>query len=156
MQPDRDETLHGRSVVVVWNPVRHWLVKSEPSVYSWADFVAEGTTRWDGIRNYQARNNLVAMKRGDTALFYHSGELKSVAGIARVTREAYPDPSGQDEGWMCVDLKAVKQLHVPVPLAAIRGHPRLAKIALLKQSRLSVVPLTAVEFDTIVRMGTRA
>jgi predicted RNA-binding protein with PUA-like domain len=135
--------------------VRHWLVKSEPSVYAWADFVTEGTTRWDGIRNYQARNNLLAMKRGDAVLFYHSGDLKAVAGVARVVREAYSDPSGQDEGWMCVDLKATKQLQAPVRLEAIRGHPRLAGIALLKQSRLSVVPLTAVEFDTIVRMGTR-
>jgi predicted RNA-binding protein with PUA-like domain len=136
--------------------MRHWLVKSEPSVYAWSDFVAEGTARWDGIRNYQARNNLLAMKRGDAVLFYHSGDLKSVAGVARVVREAYGDPSGQDEGWMCVDLKAIKQLQTPVRLEAIRGHPRLAGIALLKQSRLSVVPLTAVEFDTIVRMGTRA
>ena len=134
--------------------MKYWLAKSEPFKYSWADFVRDGSTYWDGVRNYQARNNLAAMKVGDQVLFYHSNEGKEVVGIARVTGEAYPDPTIDDERWVVVDLEPVEPLAKPVTLAAIKESKTLEGIALVKQSRLSVVPLSAKEFKAIVKMGS--
>ncbi len=133
--------------------MKYWLAKSEPSKYSWDEFVRDGSTYWDGVRNYQARNNLAAMKVGDQVLFYHSNDGKDVVGIARVTGEAYPDPTTDDERWVVVDLEPVEKLANPVTLADIKASTSLAEIQLVKQSRLSVVPLTAKEFKTIVKMG---
>ena len=135
--------------------VKHWLVKSEPSKYSWDDFVREAPDHWDGVRNYQARNHLRAMKTGDRVLFYHSVTGKEVVGVAEVCREAYPDPTTEDERWVAVDLRPVRALPRPVPLGEIKSEPALADIALLKQSRLSVVPLTAAEFRKIVALGKK-
>lgn len=135
--------------------MKYWLVKSEPGAYSWAKFVKDGSTYWDGVRNYQARNNLAAMKIGDKALFYHSVSDKTVEGVAKVTRESYPDPTTDDERWVVVDFEPVEPLARPVSLAEIKAEKKLASIALVKQSRLSVVPLTAGEFKMIVRMGRK-
>ena len=134
--------------------MKYWLAKSEPTKYSWADFVRDGSTYWDGVRNYQARNNLAEMKVGDQVLFYHSVVGKEVVGIARVSGESYPDPTIDDERWVVVDLEPLKPLSRPVTLDAIKKTPALAEIALVKQSRLSVVPLAAKEFKAIVKMGS--
>ncbi len=133
--------------------MRFWLVKQEPGKYSWDEFVQDKVTYWDGVRNYQARNNLQAMKKGDLVLFYHSVVGKEIKGIARVVREAYPDPTTDDDRWVVVDLKAVKPFKRPVPLESIKGHPRLRDIPLIKQSRLSVMPLSAEEFKTLLELG---
>lgn len=129
----------------------YWLVKTEPSTYGWERFVAEGGTRWDGVRNPTARRNLGEMKRGDPVLFYHSGEGKEVVGFARVAREAYPDPA--DDRWLAVDLEPVRALARPVPLAELKSDRALAKLPMLRQPRLSVVPLTKPEFDRITALG---
>ena len=131
----------------------YWMVKQEPETYSWDDFVKDGETDWTGVRNYQARNNLRAMKAGDRVLFYHSGKDKAVVGIAEVTKAAYADPTADDEQWVAVDLKPVKRLKNPVPLAAIRYDKRLSELPLIRQSQLSVMPLTKDEFETIVATG---
>lgn len=131
----------------------YWMVKQEPETYSWDDFVKDGETDWTGVRNYQARNNLRAMKAGDRVLFYHSGKDKAVVGIAEVTRAAYADPTADDEQWVAVDLKPVKPLKNPVPLAAIRYDKRLSELPLIRQSQLSVMPLTKDEFETIMATG---
>ena len=131
----------------------YWMVKQEPETYSWDDFVKDGETDWTGVRNYQARNNLRAMKAGDRVLFYHSGKDKAVVGIAEVTKAAYADPTADDEQWAAVDLKPVKRLKNPVPLAAIRYDKRLSELPLIRQSQLSVMPLTKDEFETIVATG---
>jgi predicted RNA-binding protein with PUA-like domain len=131
----------------------YWLVKSEPFKYSFAQLVHEKRTTWDGVRNYEARNNLRAMKKGDLLLFYHSNEGKEVVGVARVLREAYPDPSAPDEDWSVVDVAPVVALKAPVGLEAIRADPALADIALLKRSRLSVVPVSKAHFDYILALG---
>ena len=133
--------------------MNHWLVKQEPSKYSWDQFLKDKSTYWDGVRNYQARNNLQAMKKGDLILFYHSVVGKEVMGIAKVTRESYPDPTTDDERWVVVDLKPVKSLKNTVTLEDIKAHPKLKNIALIKQSRLSVMPLTQTEFQTILDLG---
>lgn len=131
-----------------------WLVKSEPDVYSWDTFVKDKTTFWDGVRNFQARNNLKAMRKGDTVLFYHSNEERQVVGICTVVKEAYQDPTTDDPAWVVVDLKAGKKLKKPVTLVQIKQTPDLATIALIRQSRLSVMPLTDDEFTLIVAMGS--
>ena len=131
----------------------YWLVKSEPGTYSWDRFVAEKGTFWSGVRNPMARNNLAAMKKGDAVLFYHSGEGKRVVGIARVTRESYPDPTADDPKWLVVDLAPVKPLAQAVTLAAIKAEKSLAEIALVRLSRLSVMPLTKAAFEKILAMG---
>ena len=131
----------------------HWLVKSEPSTYSWQRFLEEGAAVWDGVRNAQARGNLAAMKKGDQVLFYHSGEDRAVVGIAKVTRTAYPDPTSEDPRWLAVDLVPVRALKKPVPLASIKADERLARIALVRQSRLSVMPLEADDFGAIVALA---
>ena len=131
-----------------------WLAKSEPETYSWEDFVREGRTDWTGVRNFQARNNLRQMKAGDRVLFYHSGTGKCVVGIAEVAKAAYPDPTADDPQWVAVDLKPLKPLNEPVPLASIRYHAKLGNLPLIRQSQLSVMPVTKEEFETIVVMGT--
>lgn len=132
---------------------QYWLVKQEPEKYSWADFKRDRTTDWDGVRNYQARNNLKAMRRGDQVLFYASVSGKQVEGVATVQRTAYPDPTIDDDRWVAVKLKAGAALPTPVSLAQIKAEPKLAKMGLLKQSRLSVIPLTRTEFDLILKLG---
>jgi predicted RNA-binding protein with PUA-like domain len=130
-----------------------WLVKQEPSDYSWADFVADGSTSWTGVRNYAARNNLRRMSKGDEVLFYHSGEDKAVVGVSKVARTAYRDATAKEGDWNAVDLVPVKALPKPVTLHEIKSKPALKNIALVRQSRLSVMPLGAAEFQLIVKMG---
>ena len=131
----------------------YWLVKSEPFKYSWDQFVKDGSTYWDGVRNYTARNNLQAMKKGDLVLYYHSNEGKEVVGVAKVTKESYPDPTTDDERWVVVDLTPVKPLKEPVTLAQVKSDRSLAKIPLVTQSRLSVMPLEKKAFDKILTLG---
>lgn len=131
----------------------HWLVKQEPESYSWADFVRDGTTRWDGVRNYQARNNLKGMSKGDRVFFYSSGDSKAVVGIAEVTKAAFEDPTADEPGWVAVELKAVKALGRAVTLAQIKAEPSLSGILLVRNSRLSVIPLARGEFEKIEGMG---
>jgi predicted RNA-binding protein with PUA-like domain len=131
----------------------YWLVKQEPTTYSWDHLVRDGRTEWDGVRNFQARNNLKAMKEGDPVLFYHSVEGQAVVGIAQVAREAYPDPSAAGGGWVAVDLVPVEPLKRPVTLEAIKAVAALRDIPLLRQARLSVMPLTKAAFDAIVKLG---
>ena len=130
-----------------------WLVKSEPSAYSWANLVADRKTAWTGVRNFTARNNLRAMGNGDAVLFYHSVTEKAVVGIAKVVREAYPDSTAKEGDWSAVDLAPEKPLAKPVLLEEIKKNAKLKKMALLRLSRLSVQPVTKAEFDEIVRMG---
>jgi predicted RNA-binding protein with PUA-like domain len=132
---------------------RCWLVKSEPFKYSWADLVRDGSTCWDGVRNAQARNNLAAMKKGDRVLYYHSNEGREVVGVARVAAEAYPDPTSDDPRWLVVDLVPVKALRRPVALAEVKSDRRLAKIPLVTQSRLSVMPIEPGAFERILELG---
>src|SRR6266851_9531254 len=132
-----------------------WLVKQEPSDYSWADFVADGSTNWTGVRNFAARNNLRRMSKGDEVLYYHSGEDKAVVGIAKVARTAYRDATAKEGDWNAVDLMPIKPLRRPVTLREIKAKPALKKIALVRQSRLSVMPLGQAEFRIIVDLGTR-
>src|SRR5947209_14746678 len=129
-----------------------FLVKSEPSVYSFDDLVRDGKTVWDGVRNFEARNNLRAMKKGDQCLYYHSNEGLEIVGIAKVVKEAYQDPTTEDANWVVVDLKPVKKFKKPVTLAAIKAEKRLEGIALVKLGRLSVCPITDEEWDTILEM----
>lgn len=133
--------------------INHWLVKSEPGAYSWDRFAKEGRAVWDGVRNYQARNNLKAMQKGDLVLFYHSVTEKKAVGIARVVKEHYPDPTTSDKQWVVVELVPEASLPSPVSLAEIKADPRLENIALVKQARLSVMPLKRAEFDAIVELG---
>lgn len=131
-----------------------WLVKQEPEDYSWDDLLRDGSTQWTGVRNFQARNNLRQMKVGDDVLFYHSGKEKSVVGIARVSKAAYPDPTTKEEGWIAVDIKPARKLVNPVSLAEIKATPGLRDLLLVRQSRLSVMPVGEREFEEIVKMGS--
>ena len=133
--------------------MKHWLVKQEPDSYPWEQFVRDKGTAWTGVRNFQARNNLRAMKKGDEVFYYHSVTGKSVVGLARVAREAYADPTTKEGDWSCVDLVSVKACRTPVTLDQIKSEPSLRDIALLRQSRLSVMPLTAAEAKTLRRLG---
>ncbi|TAH02873.1 MAG: EVE domain-containing protein [Sphingobacteriales bacterium] len=133
--------------------MNYWLVKSEPFKYSWDKFTADKETFWDGVRNYQARNNLKEMKKGDLVLFYHSNEGKNVVGIAKVTKEFYQDPTTEDKNWVVVNLIPVQALKNPVSLATIKADERLANISLVKQGRLSVMGLKPEEFDRILELG---
>ena len=135
--------------------MKHWLVKSEPFKYSWDKFVEDGRTFWDGVRNYQARNNLREMQEGDLVLFYHSNEGKNVVGIAKVVREAYQDPTTDDANWVVVDLSPVEALKSPVSLEQIKVEESLKDISLVRQGRLSVMPLKATEFDKILEMSAK-
>ena len=136
------------------NPdLRYWLVKSEPFKYSWEDLVKDGWTYWDGVRNYEARNNIRGMAIGDQLLFYHSNEDRAVVGIAEVIREHYQDPTTDDDRWSVVDIKPLQALSSAVTLAEIKREPRLSNMQLVTRSRLSVSPVTADEFGVIVAMG---
>ena len=133
----------------------YWLFKSEPEAWSWEDQVKEGAkgAEWDGIRNYQARNNMQAMKKGDLGFFYHSVKEKTVVGIVKVVKEAHPDSTTDDERWHCVDVAAVETLPKPVTLDQIKGEPKLEEMVLVKNSRLSVQPVTAAEWKVVCKMG---
>lgn len=131
----------------------YWLVKSEPFKYSWDQFVKDKKTFWDGVRNYAARNFLRDMKKGDEVFFYHSNEGLEIVGIARVIKEAYQDPTTEEDAWVVVDLEPVKRLHQPVSLKQIKAEPKLASMALLKLSRLSVTPVTPAEWKQVLHMA---
>jgi len=133
--------------------MKHWLVKSEPFKYSWEKFNEDGRTFWDGVRNYQARNNLREMQEGDLVLFYHSNEGKNVVGIAKVVKEAYQDPTTDDTNWVVVDLSPVEALKNPVSVEQIKAEESLKDNSLVRQGRLSVMPLRADEFDKILEMS---
>ena len=130
-----------------------WLVKSEPYKYAYEALVRDGKTTWDGVRNFEARNNLRAMKKGDLVLFYHSNEGKAVVGVAKVAKEAYADATAPEEDWSVVDLAPVVALKTPVTLATIKDTAALDEMALIRKSRLSVVPVTKGEFELILKMG---
>ena len=131
----------------------YWLMKSEPYKYSWDDLVRDGKTYWDGVRNYEARNNLAAMKVGDLAFYYHSNKGKEIVGIAEITKTAYPDPTIDDETWVVVDIVPVIPFEEPVTLAAIKHDPKLEDIQLIRRGRLSVVPISSAEFRYIAKLG---
>lgn len=133
--------------------MNYWLVKSEPFKYAWDKFEADGITFWDGVRNYQARNNLRDMRLGDQVLFYHSNEGKEIVGIAEVIKESYQDPTTDDTNWLVVDLKPIKRLKIPVTLAMVKNDPLLQNIGLVKQGRLSVMGIKIEEFDRILLLA---
>jgi len=131
----------------------HWLVKSEPFKYSWQKFVADKKAVWDGVRNFEARNNLRAMKKGDLVLFYHSSEGKEVVGIASVAKEAYPDPTATEGDWSAVELTPKKALNAPVTLAQVKADKQLAAFALVRKARISVISATPAEFARVLELG---
>ena len=131
----------------------YWLIKSEPFKYSWDQFVKDKQTFWDGVRNYAARNNLKAMKKGDLVFFYHSNEGVEIVGIAKVAKEHYPDPTAEKGDWSCVELEAVKPFKRPVPLSEIKANPALQQLLLVKNGRLSVMPVTSDEFSMLLDLG---
>jgi predicted RNA-binding protein with PUA-like domain len=131
----------------------YWLVKSEPDAFSWDQQVANGTEAWTGVRNHMARNNLKAMRQGDRVFFYHSNVGKQIVGVVEVEREAYPDPTAASGDWVCVDMKAVRPLPKPVTLVAIKADPGFADILLVRQPRLSVMPISKPHWDKVCRMG---
>ena len=134
--------------------IKYWLLKSEPNAWSWENQVKEGASMWDGVRNYQARNNLKNMKKNDLCFFYHSVTEKSVVGIVKVVKEHYPDPTDETERFVVVDVKAIKKLKKPVSLEKIKLNSKLKNIALIKQSRLSVMPIKEVEWNEIIKMSS--
>jgi predicted RNA-binding protein with PUA-like domain len=133
--------------------MNYWLVKSEPFKYSWDDFVKEGKSVWDGVRNYQARNNMKLMKKGDWVFFYHSNEGVEVVGLAEISKEFYQDPTTEDPRWVVVELKPIKKLAKSVTLKTMKSDERLSSLALIKQSRLSVTPVLKAEFDIILSLA---
>lgn len=133
--------------------MKYWLVKSEPQKYAWEQLLKDKQTFWDGVRNYQARNNLKEMKMGDEVLYYHSNEGKEVVGMAKVVKEFYQDPSTEDERWVVVDIAPVHTLKKPVTLEIVKATKMLENIALVRQGRLSVMPLDKKEFDKILELG---
>ena len=133
----------------------HWLVKSEPENWSWGSHLKAGADAWTGVRNHQAKIHLKAMAKGDRVFFYHSGDVKAVVGVSEVVREAYPDPTDPTGAFVCVDLKAVRPLNTEVTLAAIKAEPKLANMVLVKNSRLSVQPVTDAQWAVISSMGAR-
>ncbi len=135
--------------------MNYWLVKSEPFKYSWDKFVQDGTTFWDGVRNYQARNNLRAMQHGDFVMFYHSNEGKEIVGIAKVVKESYQDPTTDDTNWVVVDLSPVQKLKTPISLETIKQDDFLKDIGLVRQGRLSVMSLKKEEFDRIIELSEK-
>jgi predicted RNA-binding protein with PUA-like domain len=135
--------------------MNHWLVKQEPTAYAWEEFVRDGKTAWTGVRNFQARNHLRAMAPGDRVLYYHSVTGKAVVGIAQVVRAAYPDATATEGDWSCVDIAPIEALRRPVTLEEIKLEASLVDIGLLRQSRLSVMPLKKSEFDTILKLSKK-
>ena len=135
--------------------MNHWLVKSEPETYSWDDLVRDKKTDWTGVRNFAARLHLKAMAVGDEVFFYHSGESKSIVGLARVTKPFFPDPTADEEGWVAVELAPIKPLHHPVTLASIKAVPALKDMKLVRESRLSVSPVRPAEFAQILKLAGR-
>lgn len=133
--------------------MNYWLVKSDPDTYGWPEMKKDKETFWDGVRNYAARKNMNAMQKGDLVLFYHSQSDKTVVGVTKVVKEAYQDPTTEDERWVAVDLAYESEFKTPVTLADIKATPKLQEIALVRQSRLSVMPLSKAEYDLIVKMG---
>jgi predicted RNA-binding protein with PUA-like domain len=133
--------------------MQYWLVKQEPEAYSWSAFVKDGGTAWTGVRNFQARNNLRSMEKGDLVLYYHSVSDKQVVGLARVIKQAYPDPTANEGDWSCVDLAPVKSLEAPVALDTIKSDKALADMPLVRQGRLSVQPLTKPQFQRILKLA---
>jgi len=133
--------------------MNYWLVKSEPDAYAWQTFVKDGKTAWTGVRNFGARNNLRAMRKGDTVFFYHSNEGKEVVGIATVVKECYPDATAEEGDWSCVDLKPLQPFKQSVTLAQIKADAALKDMALVKQSRLSVMPVTATQAKRLLKLG---
>ena len=133
--------------------MKYWLVKSEPAAYAWSQFLKEGRTAWSGVRNFQARNNLRVMKKGDAVLFYHSVTGKEVVGLARVAKEFYPDATAKEGDWSCVDLVPEKTFSHPVSLESIKNDDILKEMALVKQSRLSVTPVTRAQFDRLQQLA---
>ena len=133
--------------------IKYWLLKSEPNAWSWENQVKEGASMWDGVRNYQARNNLKEMKKNDLCFFYHSVTERSIVGIVKVVKEYYPDPTDKTGRFVVVDVKATRKLKNPVSLDQIKENNRLHDIALVKQSRLSVMPLKKTEWDIIIKMS---
>jgi predicted RNA-binding protein with PUA-like domain len=131
----------------------YWLIKSEPFKYSWDQFVKDGSTFWDGVRNYAARNNLRSMKKGDLAFFYHSNEGLAIVGIAKVVKEAYQDPTTEETAWLAVDFKPYKKLKTPVTLAEIKANPALVNMALIRLGRLSVQPVLDSEWRLVMDMA---
>ncbi len=134
--------------------MKYWLLKSEPDAWSWDNQVKEGASMWDGVRNYQARNNLKEMKKNDLCFFYHSVTERSIVGIVKVVKEYYPDPTDETERFVVVDVKAIKKLKKPVSLEKIKLNNKLKNIALIKQSRLSVMPIKEVEWNEIIKMSS--
>ena len=134
--------------------MKYWLLKSEPDAWSWDNQVKEGASMWDGVRNYQARNNLKEMKKNDLCFFYHSVTERSIVGIVKVVKEYYPDPTDKTDRFVVVDVKAIKKLKKPVSLDQIKENNKLKDIALVKQSRLSVMPLKKTEWDMIIKMSS--
>lgn len=134
---------------------QYWLVKSEPETYSWNDLVRDKRTDWTGVRNYAARINLNAMRPGDEVLFYHSGESKSLVGVAKVTKPAFPDTTADEPGWVAVELAPVKGLAMPLTLAQIKADATLKAMELVRQSRLSVSPVRPAEFTRVLQLGGR-
>jgi predicted RNA-binding protein with PUA-like domain len=132
---------------------QYWLVKSEPESYAWTDLVRDRRTAWTGVRNYQARINLNTMRPGDRVFFYESMTTKAVVGLAEITKAAFPDPTADEPGWVAVEIKALKPLPKPVTLQQIKSDPALIEMKLLRQGRLSVVPLTAAEFEHVLKLG---
>ena len=135
--------------------MNYWLIKSEPFKYPWDQFEKDKETFWDGVRNYQARNNLRAMKKGDLAFWYHSNEGMEIVGIAKVSKESYQDPTTEDPAWLVVNFKPVKKLKKPVSLVTIKADKRLSNMALIKNSRLSVQPVTADEWDMVMELSNQ-
>ena len=135
--------------------VNYWLLKSEPSTWSWEDQVKAGVEMWDGVRNYQARNNLMSMKKKDLCFFYHSVSEKSIIGIVEVVKEHYPDPTDKTGKFVVTDVKTKKRLKKAVSLEEIKSNPKLSNVALIKQSRLSVMPLTKIEWETIIKISEK-
>jgi predicted RNA-binding protein with PUA-like domain len=133
--------------------MQYWLVKTEPDAFSWDQQVANGVEPWTGVRNHTAKRNLKDMRTGDNVFFYHSGAGKEVVGVVEVVREAYPDPTAEAGGWVCVDMKTIGPMPRPVTLAAIKADPKFADLALVRLSRLSVVPVSKLHWDRICRMG---
>jgi len=136
--------------------MNYWLLKSEPVKYAWDQMLKDKKTFWDGVRNYQARNNLKAMQKGDLCMFYHSNEGKEVVGIVKVVKTAYQDPTTDDSNWVVVDVAPFKALKQPVTLEQIKSDKRLANIGLIRQGRLSVMLLTPFEFDTILELSEQS